>query len=88
EALAREPGRPRDVLARLQQRTDQAQTIDSTFLRVPVSSWVAAGMRDELNNQRIRGNAVLSQQLEEPDRSTWLAAADLTPEAAAELWEG
>jgi hypothetical protein len=88
EALAREPGRPQALLERLQATLPHSQVIDQPYVDVPVSSWIAAGMQGELNQQRERGNAVVTDHLKRPDRTTWIGTSDLTSEAAAELWEG
>jgi hypothetical protein len=88
EALAREPGRAGELLERLQAALPHTQVVDQPYVNVPVSSWIAAGMQDELNQQRERGNAVLTDNLKRPDRATWVGPSDLTSEAAAELWEG
>ena len=88
EALAREPGRPRELLDLLDEAVPGHQVVDGPYVDVPVSAWISAGMQDELNRQRGRGNAVLTEHLEAPDRTVWVASPDLTAEAAAELWEG
>jgi hypothetical protein len=88
EALAREPGRPQALLERLQATLPHSQVIDQPYVNVPVSSWIEAGMQSELNQQRERGNAVVTDHLKRPDRTTWIGPSDLTSEAAAELWEG
>ena len=88
EALAREPGRPRELLDLLDDAVPGNQVVDGPYVDVPVSAWISAGMQDELNRQRGRGNAVLTEHLEAPDRTVWVASPDLTAEAAAELWEG
>jgi hypothetical protein len=87
EALAREPGRPRELLARLQELLPGNQVVARPYVDVPVSAWIDAGMGDELNLQRDRGYAVLTEHLKQPDRTTWVATPDLTAEAAAQLWE-
>jgi hypothetical protein len=88
EALAREHGRPQALLERLQATLPHAQVIDQPYVDVPLSSWIDAGMQGELNRQRALGNAVVTDHLKRPDRTTWIGSSDLTSEAAAELWEG
>ena len=88
EALAREPGRAGELLDQLDEVQSGHQVVDGPYVDLPVSAWIAAGLQDELNHQRARGNAVLTEHLDAPDRTVWVASPDLTAEAAAELWEG
>ncbi len=61
--------------------------LDAPYVDLPFTSWVNAGMDDQLDQERARGNAVLTKLLTAPDSTTWVAAPDLTTAAAAKLWE-
>jgi len=87
EALARRGGRSALLVARLRKVVRGRQVIDRPYLDLPLSAWVDAGMDDELNRQRQRGNAVLTEHLTTPDGRTWVADPDLSTPAATRLWE-
>lgn len=85
EALARDDGR--SVVGALHDGTANRQVLDAPYVEVPLSSWVEAGLDDELTAQRVRGNTVLTTWLGPVDSSTFLATSGLTATAAAALWD-
>lgn len=86
EAMAREPGRPAQLLAELRGAVGRLQVLDGPYVDLALTSWIEAGMDDELARQRERGNAILTEQLAPPDGSTWLASRELSTQAATKLW--
>ncbi len=87
EALARRGGRAALLLTRLRRALRGRLVVDRPYVDVPLSAWVSAGMGEELNRQRQRGNAVLTQRLTAPDGQLWVADAALSTPAATRLWE-
>lgn len=63
-----------------------AQVVDGPYVELPIGTWVAARLDDELTRQRERGHTVLTQQVGRVDGSTWDATGGITAEAAASLW--
>lgn len=86
EALARDDGAD-EVVQGLHDGAGSRQVLDAPYVDVPLSSWVEAGLEDELTYQRVRGNTVLTSQLGPVDSSTFLTPSGLTPAAASELWD-
>ncbi len=85
DALARDPLRGADLLARLRAALPGRQLLDRPYVDLPLGGWIAAGLDEELTRQRDRGTAVLTEHLARPDGRTWVADEQLTTDAAARL---
>lgn len=86
DAMARAGGVPSELLLELRRATGRLQVLDGPYVDVALTSWTEAGMDDELNRERVQGNAILTEQVGPVDGTTWLGTRELSTDAATKLW--